>query len=54
MSEQVIINLAMLKIGDKLLELEEHLAYERQLVAELKQLMREWADVLAPDYGQNN
>lgn len=48
MSEDVIINLAMLKIGDKVEELEEHLAYERELIAELKQLMREWADTLAP------
>jgi uncharacterized coiled-coil protein SlyX len=45
-NEDVVINLAMVKIGDKVLELEEHLAYQRTLIAELKQLMKDWERVL--------
>lgn len=47
-SERVIVNMTMVKIGDKLLELDEHLDYEKQLVADLTKLMQDWAAVLTP------
>lgn len=44
--DNITINLAMIKISDKVLELEEHLKYEQELLDELKQLMRDWGNVL--------
>lgn len=47
-SERVIVNMTMVKIGDKLLELEEHNKLQSQQISELKQLMADWAVVLTP------
>lgn len=46
MKDNITVNLAMFKINDKLLEIEEHIRYEQQLLEELKQLMRDWGSVL--------
>lgn len=47
-SERVIVNMTMVKIGDKILELEELNKLQSQQIGELKQLMADWAVVLVP------
>lgn len=46
--ERVIVNMAMLKITDKLLELAELQKHQTGLISDLSQLMMDWAAVLTP------
>lgn len=47
-NDSVVINLAMIKIGDKALELEELNKLQAEQIKELQKLMSDWADVLIP------
>lgn len=52
-NEDVIVSMAMLKIGDKVAELRELIEHEKTVLEELSELMGQWADVLAPPTKDN-
>lgn len=47
-SERVIVNMAMVRIGNVVLELVELNKVQSKLIDDLIKLMQDWADVLTP------